>query len=88
MLYLAKVLHACDGELSRNKVVLVDDGCVKDIYSFVGETHSMILVDEIYISTVPTLKSVKDIMTISHLEKGERLYAYGLDEADALHRLD
>ena len=48
----------------------------------------MILVDEIYISTVLSLKSVKDIMTISHLEKGERLYAYGLDEADALHRLD
>lgn len=87
MLYLARSLHACDGDLLRNMVVLVKDGCVKDIYSFAGEAHSMILVDEIFISIVSSLKSVNEIKKISHLEPGERLYAYVLDDAGVLHLL-
>lgn len=87
MLYLARSLHAYDGDLLCNMVVLVKDGCVKDIYSFAGEAHSMILVDEIFISIVPSLKSVNEIKKISHLEPGERLYAYGLDDAGVLHLL-
>jgi hypothetical protein len=48
----------------------------------------MVLVDELFLFTVATVKSVDEIKKISHLENGERLYAYGLNDAGELLLLD
>lgn len=77
MLFLVRLLHTPNGGLLRNKVVVVDDGVVKDIYSFSHETHSMLLLDDVYLSSVDSLRYLEDIKTISLSENG-RLYAYRL----------
>lgn len=87
MLFLARVLHLPDGGLQRGMVVCTEKSVVKDIYPFVNEVHSMALVDELFLSPVATIKSVDEIKKISHLENGERLYAYGLNAAGELLRL-
>ena len=76
MLYLARELHSPTGEISRNAVVEVLQGIVNNIYSFAGEMHSMLLVDEIFLSFQGNLKSLSDIKNISHSVGNGRLYAY------------
>ena len=88
MLFLARVLHLPDGGLQRGMVVCTEKSAVKDIYPFVNEVHSMVLVDELFLFTVATAKSVGEMKKISHLENGERLYAYGLNDAGELLLLD
>lgn len=84
MLFLARELHFPNGDLSRNMVVDVVGGVVNDFYPFAGEVHSMVLVDELFLSPFAVLKSVADIKKISHPEKGERLYAYMSNETNEL----
>ena len=84
MLYLARELHIPDGETLRCAVVDTDAGCVNNIYPFAGEVHSMMLVDEVFLSSVSSLNSLSDIKKIPHPEKGERLYAYAKAAADEL----
>ena len=79
MLFLARELHCSNGDLLRNMVVSVMDGFVNNVYSFSGEVHSMVLVDELFLSPSDTINSLADIQKISHPEKGERLYAYELN---------
>ena len=88
MRFLARVLHLPDGGLQRGMVVCTEKSIVKDIYPFVNEVHSMVLVDELFLFTVATAKSVGEMKKISHLENGERLYAYGLNDAGELLLLD
>lgn len=79
MLYVARIVHACDGDIMRNKVVVVEKGVVKDIYSFVGEVQSMLLVDEIFLSEFAGKWVLPDSMKKSHIYECGDLYAYTLD---------
>lgn len=84
MLFLARVLHLSNGELLRNMVVRVDKSCVKEIYSFVGEVHSMVFIDDIFLSSLANLKKVDEIKTTPHSGICEGLYAYMLDATGEL----
>lgn len=88
MLYVARVLHLPNGELLRNRVVTVEDGIVNDIYCFDGELHSMLLVDDVFLSDVNSLKHIEEFKKNSHLKKGERIYAYKLEDEDGLVLLE
>lgn len=79
MLFLARKLHMPTGELLRNMVVRVEGSCVKDIYSFVGEVHSMALVDELFLSDLANLKKVAEIKKVPYSGISEELYAYKQD---------
>ena len=76
MLYLARVLHMPGGESVRNMVLRVENGVVNDFYSFAGETHSMLLVNDAFLSYTASLETINDINKISHQCDGEKLYAY------------
>lgn len=76
MLFLARVLHMPDGVLLRNMVLGVVDGAVNEFYCFSGERQSMVLVDDVFLSCLKSLKSIDDIKEIFHLREDERLYAY------------
>lgn len=65
-----------DGVLLRNMVLGVVDGSVNEFYCFSGERQSMVLVDDVFLSCLKSLKSIDDIKEISHLREDERLYAY------------
>ena len=88
MLFLARELHCSNGDLLRNMVVSVMDGFVNNVYSFSGEVHSMVLVDELFLSPSDTINSLADIKKISHPEKGERLYAYELNRSGEPVRIE
>lgn len=79
MLYLARELHTPTGEILRNRVVDVLFGAVKNVYLFSGEVHSMSLVDEVYLSYVPTIKSISDIITNPQSCESGDLYAFASD---------
>lgn len=76
MLFVARLLHFPDGRILRSRVVSVLDGFVNEIYCFGGEVYSMSLVDDIYLSVDDSLKTVADIRKKSHLDEGEKFYAY------------
>ena len=61
MLFLARVLHFPNGEKLRNVVVCAENSCVKEFYSFVEEKHSMLLVDELFLSSIANLKNIEEI---------------------------
>lgn len=84
MLFVARLLHFPDGRILRSKVVSVLDGFVNEIYCFRGEVHSMSLVDDMYLSVDDSLNNVADIRKISHLDEGEKFYAYLSNEAGEL----
>ena len=88
MLFLARELHCPNGDLLRNMVVSVMNGFVNNVYSFSGEVHSMVLVDELFLSPSDTINSLDDIKKISHPEKGERLYAYELNRSGEPVRIE
>lgn len=73
-----------DGNIMRNMVVSIHAGSVNDIYCFTGEAHSMILVDDIYLSVDNSLEAFSDIRKTSRLEEGERFYAYLLNVSGEL----
>ena len=84
MLFLARVLHLSNGEQLRNMVVRLDKSCVKEIYSFAGEAHSMVFVDDIFLSSLANLKKVDEIKKTPHSGICEGLYAYMLCAASEL----
>lgn len=84
MLFVARLLHFPDGRILRSRVVSILDGFVNEIYCFRGEVHSMSLVDDMYLSVDDSLNNVADIRKISHLDEGEKFYAYLSNEAGEL----
>ena len=50
MLYLVRVLHMPDGECRYNTVVETAAGMVVGTEPFLSEMHSMILVDEVFLT--------------------------------------
>lgn len=50
MLYLARVLHLPDGECRYNVVVETEAGVVVGTEQFSSEKHSMMLVDEVFLT--------------------------------------
>lgn len=84
MLYLARVLHLSNGEQMRNMVVRLDKSRVNEIYSFAGEAHSMVFIDDIFLSSLVNLKKVDEIKKTPHSGICEGLYAYMLDAAGEL----
>ena len=84
MLFLARVLHLSSGEQLRNMVVRLEKSCVKEIYSFAEEAHSMVFVDDIFLSSFSNLKKVDEIKKTPHSGICEGLYAYRLDAAGEL----
>ena len=76
MLYIARELHMPNGEMLRNMVIEIADGCVNNIYPFADEAQSMQLVDDVFLASSLILDSELNIKRIPHLEKGERMYAY------------
>ena len=79
MLYLARVLYTATGEKQRNVVLEICNGVVNNIYPFCGETHSMILLDEVYLSFSSLIKDFSEIINPQPVE-GEDLYAYSSGE--------
>lgn len=79
MLYVARVLHATNGEVMRNKVVVTENGVVKDIYSFCNECHSMLFVDEVYISLADEIPGLHEIVRNQCLCQDGDSCAYVLD---------
>lgn len=50
-IYLARNLHLPTGEIRERYVVAVCNDVVVDCYSFEAETHSMLLVDDLYLKS-------------------------------------
>ena len=88
MLYLARTLHIEHDGILRNAVVETVCGIVNKIYQFGGEVPSMTLVDEVYLSSSPSLKILSEIKTNSRSRVNGNLYAYALNGKDELAVLD
>lgn len=88
MLFLARVLHLPNGEKLRNVVVCAEDSRVKEFYSFVEEKHSMLLVDELFLSSIANLKNIEEIKNTPHSERCEGMYVYRLSVAGELVLLE
>ena len=83
MLYLARVLYVVTGEKQRNVVLEVCAGVVNNIYPFGSEVHSMILLDEVYLSFSSSVKEFSEIINPQPVEGGD-LYAYSPDDNGVL----
>ena len=59
MKYLARILHLPGGEVETNQVVLTESGIVRSWQPFEAESHSMILVDELFISQTDNLTDLE-----------------------------
>ena len=86
MLYLARVLYMPWGEELHSRVVGVAAGKVQTVSPFEKELPSMILMDEVYITSFDSAISVSDIKIEIH-HAGGSLYAYSANEAGVLTRL-
>ena len=61
MKYLARILHLPGGEVVTNHVVLAESGVVRSWQPFEVEAHSMMLVDELFISQTDNLTDLECI---------------------------
>ena len=61
MKYLARILHLPGGEVVTNHVVLTESGVVCSWQPFEAEAHSMMLVDELFISQTDNLTDLECI---------------------------
>ena len=61
MKYLARILHLPGGEVVTNHVVLTESGVVCSWQPFEVEAHSMMLVDELFISQTDNLTDLECI---------------------------
>ena len=61
MKYLARKLHLPGGEVVTNHVVLTESGVVCSWQPFEAEAHSMMLVDELFISQTDNLSDLECI---------------------------
>ena len=61
MKYLARKLHLLGGEVVTNHVVLAESGIVRSWQPFEAEAHSMMLVDELFISQTDNLTDLECI---------------------------
>ena len=61
MKYLARILHLPGGEVVTNHVVLTESGVVCSWQPFEAEAHSMMLVDELFISQTDNLSDLECI---------------------------
>ena len=61
MKYLARKLHLSCGEVVTNHVVLAESGIVRSWHPFEAEAHSMMLVDELFISQTDNLTDLECI---------------------------
>lgn len=86
MKYLARMLYMPWGEEFHSQVVDVVAGKVRAVSPFKEELHSMILVDEVYITSFDSAIAVSDIKIEIH-HAGGSLYAYSANEAGVLTRL-
>lgn len=59
MKYLARKLHLPGGEVETNHVVLTESGIVRSWQPFEAEAHSMMLVDELFISQTDNLTDLE-----------------------------
>ncbi len=59
MKYLARILHLPGGEVETNHVVLTESGIVRSWQPFEAEAHSMMLVDELFISQTDNLTDLE-----------------------------
>lgn len=59
MKYLARILHLPGGEVVTNHVVLTESGVVCSWQPFEAEAHSMMLVDELFISRTDNLTDLE-----------------------------
>lgn len=75
-MYVARVLRTDTGEILRNRVLDISCGVVKNIYSFNGETQSMILIDEACLFTFEQALCSVGAEITSRLCEGDMLYAF------------
>ena len=61
MKYLARILHLPGGEVVNNHVVFMKSGIVRSWQPFEAESHSMMLVDELFISQTDNLTDLECI---------------------------
>ena len=87
MLYVAAVVNMPDGMKMRSRVVVVEDGVVKDIHCFSVESPSMLFVEEVYISPLSSATVPDDMKKSPHPGKEGRLYAYRLCASGRLQPL-
>ena len=87
MLYAVRTLFMPSGEELRSKTLLVVHGRVEAIADFTAEMHSMMFVDEVYVSASPSLSSMEDMIKNEAPDIGGPLYAYSADAAGNLSLL-
>ena len=77
--YITPELSMPSGEKNSSKVVEVLGGVVNKIYSFTGEQPAMVYLSQIYLSTVPGLKTLEELRAVKISSGNTSLYAYSVD---------
>lgn len=86
MLYLARILHRENGEIQHNMVVKCSGGMLQNVQPFEREGQSMILVEEVYISLLPSLESLP--LSVCTVADAPVMYAYSADSNGVLKLLE
>ena len=86
MLYLARILHRENGEIQHNMVVKCSGCMLQNVHPFEREGQSMILVEEVYISLLPSLESPP--LSVCAVADASVLYAYSADSNGVLKLLE
>ena len=86
MLYLARILHRENGEIQHNMVVKCSGGMLLNVQPFEREGQSMLLVEEVYISLLPSLESLP--LSVCAVADASVLYAYSADSKGVLKPLE